>query len=113
MLTLIASLSLWEQGLLAVGALVALAVGVVASGAWVIDENQSGLVIKKFGPPLQEGALIALHGEAGYQARMLSPGFHFGLWRWRYRVVRVPMLEVPAGQIALVLANDGAPIPTQ
>ncbi|HEV8630091.1 MAG TPA: SPFH domain-containing protein, partial [Thermoanaerobaculia bacterium] len=49
--------------------------------------------------------------EAGYQARLLAPGWHLGLWRWRYKVVRVPLVEVPAGEIALVKAIDGAPVP--
>src|SRR6476660_4365399 len=49
-------------------------------GGWVIRADQSGLVIKKFGAPLASGRFIALDGEAGYQARMLSPGWHFGYW---------------------------------
>src|SRR5581483_5914295 len=53
-------------------------------GTRVIDEEHSGLVIKRFGPPLPEGRIIATHGEAGYQARMLPPGWHVGWWRWRY-----------------------------
>ena len=46
----------------------------VLAGARVISESQSGLVVKRFGPPLSSGRIIALNGEAGYQARMLSPG---------------------------------------
>src|SRR5207344_396147 len=51
-------------------------------------------------------------GEAGYQARLLSPGWHFGWWRWRYRVVTVPATIVRPGDIALVVAADGAAIPS-
>ena len=29
---------------------------VLAAGTWVIGESQSGLVIKRFGPPLRVGA---------------------------------------------------------
>ncbi len=79
----------------------------VLSGTWVIAENQSGLVIKRFGPPLASGQIIALDGEAGYQARMLPPGWHFWLWRWRYKVVKVPVVVVQPGEIALVVAADG------
>ncbi|HKE17966.1 MAG TPA: SPFH domain-containing protein [Kofleriaceae bacterium] len=79
-------------------------------GLRVIREDESGLVIKKFGPPLPSGRIVATRGEAGYQARMLPPGWHFGVWRWRYRVERVPLVVVPAGQIALVLAHDGTPM---
>jgi uncharacterized membrane protein YqiK len=90
----------------------ALALLVIAS-TWIIRENESGLVIKKFGPPLPAGRLIALDGEAGYQARLLSPGWHFVPFRWQYRVVKIPMVVVPAGEIALVVAADGAPIPPE
>jgi uncharacterized membrane protein YqiK len=82
-----------------------------ASGTWVIGASQSGLVVKRFGPPLASGRFIALNGEAGYQARLLSPGWHFGLWRWRYRIVTVPIIVVRPGEIALVVAADGAAIP--
>jgi hypothetical protein len=54
-----------------------LAVLVVVSSTWIIRENESGLVIKKYGPALAPGRLVALDGEAGYQARMLPPGWHF------------------------------------
>jgi uncharacterized membrane protein YqiK len=82
-----------------------------ASGTWVIGASQSGLVVKRFGPPLASGRFIALNGEAGYQARLLSPGWHLGLWRWRYRIVTVPIIVVRPGEIALVVAADGAAIP--
>jgi uncharacterized membrane protein YqiK len=86
---------------------------IVLLGAWVIAENQSGLVIKRFGPPLASGTIIALDGEAGYQARMLPPGWHFWLWRWRYKVVKVPVIVVQPGEIALVVAADGRAIPPE
>jgi uncharacterized membrane protein YqiK len=91
----------------------ALLLALVVSSTWIIRENESGLVIKKYGPALAAGRLIALDGEAGYQARMLPPGWHFVPFRWQYRVVKVPTVVVPAGQIALVVAADGAPIPTE
>ena len=76
----------------------------VLSGAWVIGEQESGLVIKKFGRPLPPGRLIALHGEAGYQARMLSPGWHFGLWRWQYKVARIPVVQTIYGGTKKLMA---------
>jgi len=96
-----------------VAAAVILALFVVQLGLWVIRENQSGLLIKRFGRPLPSGRIIALEGEAGYQARLLSPGWHFGLWRWQYRVVKVPVVVVEPGEIALVVAADGAAIPSE
>jgi uncharacterized membrane protein YqiK len=102
---------LWiAAGLTALLAAVAVA---VFSGTWVIAADQSGLVVKRFGPPLASGRIIALHGEAGYQARLLSPGWHFGLWRWRFRVVKVPAIVVRPGEIALIVAADGASMPNE
>ena len=92
-------------------ALLAIAWLVLFAGTWIISEDESGLVIKKFGAALPPGRLIALAGEAGYQADLLPPGWHFGLWRWKYRVERVPMLAVRSGEIALVVSADGAGIP--
>jgi uncharacterized membrane protein YqiK len=37
---------------------------------------------------------------------------HFGLFRLQYRVLKMPVTLVPQGEIALVLAADGASIPT-
>jgi len=86
---------------------------VVFSGTWMIAANESGLIVKRFGPPLASGRIIALNGEAGYQARLLSPGWHFGLWRWRFRVVKVPTTIVRPGEIALIVAADGAAMPSE
>jgi len=81
------------------------------TGAVVINEHEVGVVIKKFAATkLPAGQLIALNGEAGYQADTLAPGLHFGYWFFQYRVQKVPMVRIPAGEIGLVLANAGAPI---
>ena len=83
-------------------------------GVVFIRERQVGVVIKKFGSlSLPPGRLIALAGEAGYQADTLSPGLHFGFYPWQYRVLKMPVTIVPQGEIALVLAADGAAIPTE
>ncbi len=78
-----------------------------------IREDESGLVIKRFGPRLPSGRIVAMNGEAGYQAKMLNPGLHFPMWRWRYKIVRVPLVIVSPGEIALVVAADGAAIPSE
>jgi uncharacterized membrane protein YqiK len=83
------------------------------AGTRVIDEQHSGLVIKRYGPPLPEGRIIATNGEAGYQARMLPPGWHVGWWRWRYKIFKVPVTLVGPGEIALVVAADGKPMPSE
>ncbi|HVV88076.1 MAG TPA: SPFH domain-containing protein [Kofleriaceae bacterium] len=92
---------------------VVLALTAVVLGIRLIGEHESGLVIKRYGRPLPPGRLIATRGEAGYQAALLSPGWHFPLWRWQYKVERVPLVTVPAGQIACVVAADGQPIPPE
>ncbi|HEY3157327.1 MAG TPA: SPFH domain-containing protein [Vicinamibacterales bacterium] len=99
--------------LIAGGAALLLLGVVIWLGTRSIREDESGLVIKRFGPALASGRIIARDGEAGYQARMLSPGWHFGLWRWRYKVIRVPLVVVQPGEIALVVAADGAAIPSE
>ena len=80
----------------------------------LIRERQVGVVVKRFSSrSLAPGQLIALNDEAGYQADTLAPGLHFGFWRWQYRVLKSPVTMVPQGEIALVLAADGAQIPSE
>ena len=54
-----------------------------------------------------EGRIIALDGEAGYQADLLRGGIHFGFWRWQYRVHKVRLVTIPQGKIGYVYARDG------
>lgn len=83
-------------------------------GLVVIGEREVGIVIKKFAKgSLPSGRLVALEGEAGLQADTLPPGWHWGYWSWQYTVRKEPVITVPQGEIALVVANDGAPIPPQ
>ena len=88
-------------------------------GPWVfgtvfIRERQVGIIVKRFGTrSLPPGRFVALAGEAGYQADTLSPGLHFGYFRWQYRIIKAPVTIVPQGEIALVVAADGAAIPSE
>src|SRR5204862_659171 len=83
-------------------------------GAVFIRERQVGIVVKKLGSrSLPPGQLIALAGESGYQADTLPPGLHFGFWRWQYRIIKMPVTVVSQGEIALVVAAAGEPIPTE
>ena len=89
-------------------------IGPLVLGWVLIRERQVGIVVKKFGGrSLPPGRLIALAGEAGYQADTLAPGLHFGYFRWQYRIIKVPVTVVPQGEIALVVAADGAAIPAE
>ena len=95
-------------------ALVLCALAPVFLGAVLIHERQVGIVVKKFGGrSLPPGRLVALAGEAGYQADTLAPGLHFGYYRWQYRIIKAPVTVVPQGEIALVVAADGAAIPAE
>ncbi|MDP1921895.1 MAG: SPFH domain-containing protein [Myxococcales bacterium] len=89
------------------------AVVVFLSGLHVIRAHESGLVVRRFGRSMPPGRLIALEGEAGYQADLLPPGWHLGLWRFRYQVVRVPMVIIAPGEIGLVVAADGEATPAE
>ncbi|WP_038171504.1 SPFH domain-containing protein [Verrucomicrobium sp. BvORR106] len=81
-------------------------------GVVYIGEQKVGIVIKRFAMRnLPPGQIIALKGEAGYQADVLPPGLHFFYWTWQYRILHMPLTYVPSGEIALVVAAAGAPIP--
>lgn len=80
-------------------------------GLVIIRENEVGIIIKKFASrSLDPDRLIALHGEAGYQADTLTPGWHFAYWPWQYKVIKDRIVVIPQGEIGLIVANDGAPI---
>ncbi|MEO8100133.1 MAG: SPFH domain-containing protein [Acidobacteriota bacterium] len=77
-----------------------------------IHENQVGVVAKRFGQgSLPEGRIVALNGEAGFQAATLPPGVHFGYWPWQYKISKYPITMIEQGHLGLVIANDGAPTP--
>jgi regulator of protease activity HflC (stomatin/prohibitin superfamily) len=78
---------------------------------WTIGPTEVGLVRKRFSlKKLREGNPVAFGGEAGYQADLLMAGLRFKLWPV-YTVTRHPMVQVPAGQIGVVVAQAGAGLP--
>ena len=83
---------------------------VVLRSFWTIGPTEVGLVRKRFGPSLKDDSPIAFAGEAGYQAGLLMPGLRFKLWPL-YTVTRHPMVQIPAGQIGVVIAQVGQPLP--
>src|SRR4051794_39170300 len=44
-----------------------------------------------------EGRIIALNGEAGYQATLLRGGVHIGYPRWQYAVHKVRLVTISEG----------------
>src|SRR5437773_5104071 len=75
-----------------------------------IGPTQIGLVRKRFGAKLPGDNPLAFRGEAGFQAEMLMPGLRFKL-RLVYAVTKHPWVQVPAGQIGVVIAQVGQPLP--
>ena len=85
-------------------------------GVVIVPDNSVGIVTKKFAlfgsnRRLPDGRIVALHGEAGYQADTLPPGLHVGFWPWQFKVDRVQFLTIPPGKIGCVEACDGQPLP--
>ena len=77
-----------------------------------IGPTEVGLVTRRFSARrLDEDNPIAFRGEAGYQAELLMPGLRFQLWPV-FGVEKYPWVQVPAGQIGVVIAQVGAPLPT-
>jgi hypothetical protein len=77
----------------------------------IIGPTEVGLVRKRFGARKQGASgAVAFDGEAGYQARLMMPGVQFKLWPL-YDVTRHPMVQIPAGQIGVVIAQVGGELP--
>ncbi len=77
----------------------------------IIGPTEVGLVTKRFSlKKLSEDNPIAMNGEAGYQADLLMPGWRFKLWLF-YQVDKHPWVQVPAGEIGVVIAQVGKPLP--
>jgi uncharacterized membrane protein YqiK len=86
-------------------------------GMVIIPEDKIGLVTKKFvlfgaNKQLPDGKIIAINGEAGYQANALAPGLYWGYWVWQYSVDQSDLTVIPKGKIGLLSAKDGAQLPT-
>jgi len=86
-------------------------------GVIIVPDDSLGTVTKKFvlfgsKRNLPDGQIIALEGEAGFQADTLSPGLHMGLWPWQYTIALIKFTKIPQGKIGVVQACDGKPLPS-
>jgi uncharacterized membrane protein YqiK len=86
-------------------------------GIIIIPENRIGLVTKKYvlvgeNKELPEGRIIAVNGEAGYQAKTLAPGIYFWYYVWQFQITLQPFIVIPEGKIGLVVAKDGGELET-
>ena len=98
---------------LVVGAAVVVALVVIVALLSIksIGPTEVGLVTKRFGlGKLSNDNPIGFRGEAGYQARLLMPGLRFKLWPI-FGVKKFPWVQVPAGEIGVVIAQVGAQLP--
>src|SRR5262249_6326093 len=76
-----------------------------------IGALEVGLVSKRFGVrKLGEDDPVAFRREAGFQGTLLMPGVRFKLWPL-YGVRKYPWVQVPAGEIGVVIAQVGSPLP--
>src|SRR3954464_2149069 len=97
--------------LVAAGVLALIVLIVVLRSFHSIGPSEVGLVSKRVGRKLGEDELIALSGEAGYQADLLMPGLRFKLWPIN-SVSRYPWVQVPPDHIGVVWAQVGDSLPT-
>lgn len=86
-------------------------------GVIIVPDDSIGVVTKKFvlfgsARSLPDGRIIALQGEAGYQADTLPPGLHVALWPWQYTVELVKFFTVPPGKVGVVESCDGQSLPS-
>jgi regulator of protease activity HflC (stomatin/prohibitin superfamily) len=76
-----------------------------------IGPTEIGLVNKRLSfKKLVNDNPIALNGEAGYQEQLLMPGLRFKFWPI-YVIEKHPWVQVPAGEIGVVIAQVGSPLP--
>ena len=77
----------------------------------IIGPTEVGLVMKRFSfKKLKNDDPIAFRGEAGFQAELLMPGLRFKFWIL-YKVGKFPWVQIPAGEIGVVISQIGAPLP--
>ena len=76
-----------------------------------IGPTEVGLVTKRFAwRKLSKDSPVAFEGEAGYQADLLMPGLRWKPWLV-YSVEKYPWVQVPAGEIGVVIAQVGQRLP--
>lgn len=77
-------------------------------GITTIGSNEVAVVEKWWSTKgnLEQGKLISLNGEAGFQPDLLRAGIHV-LPRFMFKVHKYPMIVIPQGQIGYIFARDG------
>jgi uncharacterized membrane protein YqiK len=82
---------------------------VIFFGVKYIPNDKVGLIEKFWSAKgsVGDGHIIAVNGEAGYQAHLLRGGLHLRMWSLQYRIHKVPLVTIPQGKIGYVYARDG------
>ena len=89
-------------------------VTVIAIGSSIVNIGGSdvGIVEKKFGGgELPTGRILAVNGENGIQAQVLTPGWKFFYWAWQYDITKTGLTEIKEGYVGLVQSADGRSLP--
>jgi uncharacterized membrane protein YqiK len=83
-----------------------------ALGVRYISHNKVGIVEKLWSlkGSLKGGNIIALGGEAGFQADMLRGGLHLWFFPWQYRIHEEPLVMIAESKIGYVYTRDGKPL---
>jgi len=97
--------------LIAITIIAAVAVAVLLRSVHRIGPGSVGLVTKKLSlRKLHNEDPVAFAGEAGYQAELLMPGLRCKFWPV-FTVTSYPWVQVPAGEIGVVIAQVGESLP--
>ncbi|HEY3725162.1 MAG TPA: hypothetical protein VGN59_17550, partial [Acidimicrobiia bacterium] len=98
-------------GTIVVVVVVVVVVALIFKSVHVIGPTEVGLVNKRFAfRKLPQDNPIAFHHEAGYQSELLMPGVRIKLWPI-FAVQKHPWVQVPAGEVGVVIAQVGAELP--
>src|SRR6185503_14643673 len=83
------------------------------AGVRYIPHSRVGIVEKLWSGSgsLTRGQIVALNGEAGFQANLLRGGLHMGFFPWQYRIHKEPLVMISESKIGYVYARDGSPLP--
>jgi uncharacterized membrane protein YqiK len=100
------NIALWSWLGAGVIVLLVLNLSIHRIGATEVGLVRKHLAIKK----LRDDDPIAFHGEAGYQATLLMPGLRWKFWPL-FSVSKHPWVQVPAGEIGVVISQVGRPLP--
>jgi hypothetical protein len=91
--------------------LVAIVLSIASTSFVHVPDGRLGQLFRVYGGgPLTEGRILAVRGENGPQARILTPGFHFWLLvNVLYEVdTSKQEVNIPKGRVGLLTAKDGA-----